>query len=78
MAKNIRAAISPRHTFPKNIDSASILAECPPPNQVISELLYYISSGALTQAVELLQESGIAGDTAFFLLASIHHMGAQR
>lgn len=51
-----------------------ILAQSPTKNQVVSELSSYITSGALTNALEFLEKYGITGDVALFIVASLQSL----
>lgn len=52
-----------------------ILPQSPTKNQVVSEISNYISSGALTNALEFLEKRGITGDVALFLVANLQLLG---
>ena len=46
-------------------------------NQVISEISHYIDGGSFTEAFDLVEKRGIAGDVALFIVATLQVMGRE-
>lgn len=44
-------------------------------NQVISEISHYIDGGSFTEAVHLVEQCGVTGDVALFIVATLQVMG---